>query len=226
VSARNGRDPIFALIEKHTLAIKASDKATQSLARLQARIDARPLEKRKHESRRLTCAVPFFDLGGSKWDPAAVVKSRAEIKTHVFRVFDNAAHGLGRRAQSRVRAHEREAIAELLRRYDAFQRAHSARRRAVGLTARQEAAWKAQRTCSDALSALANAKAATPEGQAALAQYMASLRPAQAPWWAMRAVLEGIGWESHGQSFGGARQDRENTQCPLVAGVGIKSNCP
>jgi hypothetical protein len=42
----------------------------------------------------------------------------------------------------------------------------------------------------DALSALTETKPQTPE---ALPKYIASLGLSQAPWWAMRAVMESIG---------------------------------
>jgi hypothetical protein len=191
--ARKPGDPIFALIEAHARAVKAQDKATASLDRLRARIDARPSEKRLHEGRRLTCPFPFFDVGGTSFDPAAVIPTREEIPRHVWDAIDRCAIRIGRDASRRMHELEKPAIEELRRRYDAFLRAHNARRKAVGLVAREKAADKAERAASDALIVLTKAKPATPEGKLALAKHMAACGPAQAPWWAMRAVLEMLG---------------------------------
>lgn len=185
------RDPIFALIEAHARAVKAEGRAKQSLERLRAKIDARPSEKRRHEGRRLTCAVPLFDIG-RRYDPVAVLRSREEIPGHVWDAIDRSAGRVGRTANRRMHDLEKPAIEELRRRYDAFQRAHRARRKAVGLTAREKAADQAYAAASDALIALTKAKPQTAEGRAALAKYMSGLGPALAPWWAMRAVMETI----------------------------------
>jgi hypothetical protein len=190
--SKQALDPIFALIEQHQRALKVQERAAAALASLKARIDARPTEQRKHEGRRMTCAAPFFDLG-SRLDPAKVVRAREEIKPYVWSVFDRAAWGLGRRARSRVRNHEREATAELLRKYDAFQRAHRAARKACGLTAREEAAENADRAVWDALNSLVQATPGTPEGRTARSAHLAALSPSQAPWWALRAVLAAFG---------------------------------
>lgn len=197
MSARqNGRrtatktDPIFALIERHSQALKAQQRAAGALASLRARIDARAAERRLHEGRRITSPTALFDIGGRPMDPAKVIRSREEIKPYIWSVFDRAAWALSGRAAARVRNHEREAVEAMLRKYDAFQRAHMAKRQAVGLTAREKADELANRMAFTALSELAKATPATPEERAARAGHLARLSPAQAPWWALRAVLE------------------------------------
>lgn len=190
--ARNPRDPIFALIEKHALTIKAFYKANLSLSRLQARLDARPTEKRRHESRRLTCRTPFFDVGGSRFDPAAVIRSREQIRQHVLSVFDRIVRELGTKAAARMLKHEKAAVAELQAQYDRFQRAHRARRNAVMLTVREKSAEDAELACMNALLALTKARATTPEGQTALVKNMAGLSPGQATWWALHQTLENL----------------------------------
>ena len=120
---------------------------------------------------------------------------RGEIPRHIWGVIDRAARassGAKRRSGCTIRRRRKKAIAELQRRYDAFRRAHDARRRSVGLTARAGAAEEAEDAATDALEALIKAKPATAEGIKALARHLAALSPAQAPWWAMRAVLETV----------------------------------
>jgi hypothetical protein len=63
----------------------------------------------------------LFDIG-RKYDPLAVIRTRDQLKTHVWRAFDELAQKLGPRSAARIRNHEREALAELERRHDAFSR--------------------------------------------------------------------------------------------------------
>lgn len=156
-------DPIFALIAAHARAVKTSDRATASLYRLRERLDARKDQRQVHAERRLTCVVPLFDIGG-KFDPVAVIRKRDEIKNHVFRTFDTAREKLGPRARSRIMQQEREAIREIERRYDAFQRAHRARRRACGLVAKERAVEIATAASFAAATALTKTAPTTPQG--------------------------------------------------------------
>ena len=138
----------------------------------------------------MTCAFPYVDLGGSPMNPGFAVRSREEIARRVWDAIDNAAFVLGRKGRNLVHAQEKAAVAELQRRYDAALRAHNARRRAVGLIAREKAAEIAERAASDALLALTKAKPTTREGLTALAHHLASLSPSQAPWWVMQLALK------------------------------------
>jgi hypothetical protein len=181
-------DPTFALIVAHAKAAKIHDLAAASLSRLRDRLDARKDQKGLHPERRLTCAVPLFDIGG-KYDPAATIRDRNQLARHVWRAFDDMRPKLGPRAGRRIGKLEREAVAELRRRYDAFQRAHRAKRRACGLTAKEQAAHLADCAAAQALSALVGKAPATPEGRLALAKYLAGLSPGAGPWWALQAGL-------------------------------------
>jgi hypothetical protein len=187
-TARAKSDPIFALIAKHAKAVKAFGRAEASLSRLRQRLDARKGEACLDPSRRLTSKTPPFDVGRPN-HPATVVTTRDGLTRHVWRAFDEIALKIGPRTASRVRAHEREAVAELQRRYGSFMRAHKARRKACGLTKRERAAEDADLAASLALNALMKAVPTTPEGRAALANHLCNLGPRAAPWWALRDCL-------------------------------------
>jgi len=183
------KDPIFVLIAAHAKAVKVQAAAEHALERLKEKLDAHKHEKGKSAQRRLTCETPYFDIGSSA-DPVKVIISREQIPQHVWNAFDELACNLGPRSASRVRKLEREAVEELSCRYVAFQRAHSTRRKAVGLTAKQTAAHIAGCDAIMALSALVKVSPTTPEGRIALAKHLATLGPSDGPWWAMREALE------------------------------------
>jgi hypothetical protein len=54
----HNRDPIFVLIDAHTKALRAAERAERLLDALEARIDARPSERRKSQHERLTKPLP------------------------------------------------------------------------------------------------------------------------------------------------------------------------
>lgn len=182
-------DPIFALIKVHAAAVTAETRATLKLLRLKDRLDKRKDQARRHAGRRLTCSVPFFDIG-PKYDPVIVAKSREDLKREIFRAFDKLRMALGPRGRRAVMQQEKEAIREMQRRYDAFQRAHRRQRKAVGLTAAEEADDAAHRAATEALQRLLALQPTSPEGRRALAKHLASLGPSSGPWWALRNGLE------------------------------------
>jgi hypothetical protein len=188
-AAKRPRDPIFALIAAHAKAVKAHHRSRELFQRLFDRIDARPDEKLKNYNRRLTCSTPYFYIG-PKNDPHYVITSREQIKTHVFRAFDDLRGKIGRRTNNKIAKYEREAIAELLRHYDRFQREHRAKRKAVGITARFDAVQKTEQVAHQALKALIATYPTTVKGTAAMVKHFATLGPADAPLWVMKAVME------------------------------------
>lgn len=184
-------DPIFALIAAHAKAVKVQDRADRALQSLNDRLDKRKDQQRLPSNLRLTSVAPYLTLGPAT-NPASFIRSPAEIKRHVWGSIDGLAVCLGPNAGRAVRGIEKEAVAELERRFDRLRRAHRAARKACGITARQKVADDAQNDAMTALQSLTAKPPASDEGKRALAKHMAALDPGAAPWWSIRRALENL----------------------------------
>lgn len=182
-------DPVFARIETHRKAVKAESRAQDSLDRLKSRLDKRKDQQRLNMDRRLTCRTPLYDVGGSTYDPFDVMHSRAQCASYVRTSFERLTRSLGPVAAKQVARHEKTALKELQRSYDAFQQAHKAKRKTLGLTALEDVVDAAYWPLADALKSLLEKPPVTVEGRKALATYLGSLSAQEAPWWAVRKSL-------------------------------------
>ena len=185
-------DPIFGLIEAHKKAVAVFRRKATALQNLKGRLDDRKDQSRLHFERRLTCRGPLFDVGGSKYDPFDVVRSREQLAIYVHSRFESLTRALGPIAATRIARHEKAALRELQCSYDAFQEAHIKKREATGLPAREHAVEIADRARAEAMKLLIAEPPATPAGRKALANYLTAQSPADAPWWVMKAALESL----------------------------------